>query len=75
MYFDSLATAMQMDGHGVFVWGAYAITVVVIGLMLLVPQRRQRRLLAQYQADRRRAAGQPMPDATLPTEESNAPGT
>ena len=36
MYFDSLTAVIQMDGHGAFVWAAYAGTSVVIVLMLLI---------------------------------------
>ncbi len=74
MYFDSLTAVIQMDGHGAFVWAAYAVTSVVIVLMLLIPQRRQRRLLAQYRADRRRASGKPEAEMAAESEGSNASG-
>ena len=28
MYFESLAAAWHMDGHGVYVWLAYALTAI-----------------------------------------------
>ena len=37
MYFDSVADAMAMGGHGVFVWGAYGISFVIIFFVLLRP--------------------------------------
>ena len=37
MYFDSVADALVMGGHGVFVWGAYAISFVIIFFVLLRP--------------------------------------
>jgi heme exporter protein CcmD len=37
MYFDSVADALAMGGHGAFVWGAYGITFVIIFFMLLRP--------------------------------------
>ena len=37
MYFDSVADALAMDGHGAFVWSAYIITFVIIFFVLLRP--------------------------------------
>ena len=42
MTFDSLATFMAMDGHGVYIWTAYAITCVVIAINLWWPGRVRR---------------------------------
>ncbi|GAB5449677.1 MAG: hypothetical protein Hals2KO_00050 [Halioglobus sp.] len=63
MYFDSLQAALYMDGHGVFVWAAYAITFAVIGLLLLAPERRRRRLLRELEGEARRASGAPQSPA------------
>jgi len=54
MYFQTLGALLYMDGHGVFVWSAYLIAVVVIGAMLLVPGRRRRGCLAQLRGELRR---------------------
>lgn len=54
MYFESLGAALAMDGHGAYVWSAYAISLVVVVLMLLVPQRRQGRFLRQLAAEQKR---------------------
>ena len=37
MYFDSVADALAMGGHGAVVWGAYGISFVIIFFVLLRP--------------------------------------
>ncbi|MGB0765236.1 MAG: heme exporter protein CcmD, partial [Luminiphilus sp.] len=37
MYFDSVTAALNMEGHGAFVWSAYGITFLVLAFMLLQP--------------------------------------
>ena len=37
MYFDSVADALAMGGHGPFVWGAYGISLVIIFFVVLRP--------------------------------------
>lgn len=59
MYFDSLQAVLQMDGHGAYVWAAYAITCVVLLSMLLAPRRRQRRQLSQLAGELKRQRGAP----------------
>ncbi|MEH6593620.1 MAG: heme exporter protein CcmD [Halioglobus sp.] len=54
MYFDSIAGALTMDGHGAFVWSAYLITTVAIALILFLPRRRERQFLKQLAGDLRR---------------------
>ena len=44
MYFDSLSAAMTMGGHGGYVWSAYAITFVVLGVVIFRPILSSRRL-------------------------------
>lgn len=56
MYFDSLQALLEMDGHGLFVWSAYAISLTVTVLLVIAPYRRQRRLLASVRAGQRREA-------------------
>ena len=56
MYFDSLQAALNMDGHGAFVWSAYAITAVVIVLILVRPGRRARRALRRIDNEVKRNA-------------------
>lgn len=68
MYFDSLQAVWGMEGHGPFVWAAYAITLAVLALMLAAPLLRARRL-------RRELAGQFRRNARGGVGEvSNAPG-
>ncbi len=49
MYFDSLSAALQMDGHGTFVWSAYFITVLVVSCLVIVPIRKEKRVIRQIQ--------------------------
>jgi heme exporter protein D len=58
MYFDSLRSALLMDGHGVFVWTAYGLTLLVLLLLVLTPWRRRRRLLLQLRGQLRREQAQ-----------------
>lgn len=70
MYFDSLGALLHMDGHGVYVWSAYMITLVVIIFILLSPIRRKNRIISEMAGELRRSQGAPSTD-----EESNASGT
>ncbi|MEP1471799.1 MAG: heme exporter protein CcmD [Halieaceae bacterium] len=58
MYFDSLSAALHMDGHGVFVWSAYLISMSVVAFMLAAPRVRERKLIKNLAAQQRRLAGQ-----------------
>ncbi|MDX1735060.1 MAG: heme exporter protein CcmD [Halioglobus sp.] len=60
MYFDSLGAALAMDGHGGFVWAAYALTAVVVALLLILPLRRRKRLLRDISGELRRAGNEPV---------------
>jgi heme exporter protein D len=55
--FDSLMDFWLMDGHGPYVWSAYAITFVVLGV-LVIGARMQRRLFLQRQRKALRLAEQ-----------------
>ena len=59
MYFDSLQALVEMDGHGAFVWAAYAITLAALLIMLLAPRRRQREQLRRLAGELRRQQGAP----------------
>ena len=54
MYFDSVSAALAMDGHGAFVWAAYAIAVVAVSLLLILPKRKERIILRQLAGEIRR---------------------
>ena len=49
MQFDSLADALHMGGHGVYVWIVVVVSVLVIGGLLLIPALSNRRFLAEQQ--------------------------
>lgn len=46
MYFDSLHDMLYMNGHGVYVWGAYAIGFFTVAALVIHPLLRHRRLRA-----------------------------
>ena len=60
MYFDSLAAALAMNGHGAYVWAAYGLTVIVLALILVLPARRRTRLLKRLAAEQKRQGGGPI---------------
>lgn len=47
MYFDSFTDFMRMGQHGVYVWSAYGIFFVAVGLNLLLARRREQRVRAE----------------------------
>ena len=55
MYFSNLHQLWTMDGHGPYVWAAYAIVTTVIVLLVGDPLRRRRETLERV----RRRAGTP----------------
>jgi heme exporter protein D len=55
MYFDSLQALLVMDGHGAYVWAAYAVSIAVIAVALIVPMRRRKSFLLQLSAERKRS--------------------
>ncbi|NND68112.1 MAG: heme exporter protein CcmD [Halioglobus sp.] len=59
MYFESVQAMLEMDGHGMFVWSAYAVTAVVLVAMVVAPLRRRRRLIREIGGAARREQGQP----------------
>ena len=54
-----------MGGHGAYVWSAYAITLVVVGISLLRPWLATRRLKRVIQQELSRKQGQTMRDAAI----------
>ena len=57
MYFDSLHAALHMDGHGFYVWSAYAVTFVTLTATVIAPVLRRRRFLRQLAAQIKRTQG------------------
>lgn len=54
MYFDSFSAALAMDGHGIYVWSAYFIATAAIASILILPKRKERKVLAQLAGEFRR---------------------
>ncbi len=48
-----------MDGHGGFVWAAYAITLLVLVLLVVAPGRRQKKFLRRLAGELKRAGSGP----------------
>ena len=55
MYFESLAAVWHMDGHGFYVWLAYALTALPLVLMVWLPLKRIRQHWRWLQAEQRRS--------------------
>tara|TARA_B100001057_G_scaffold306991_1_gene307094 strand:- start:270 stop:482 length:213 start_codon:yes stop_codon:yes gene_type:complete len=55
MYFQSLAEVWHMDGHGLYVWLAYGVTVLSLLLMVWLPLKRMRQHWRWLQAEQRRS--------------------
>ena len=47
MQFDSLSAFMAMDGHGVFVWSVYAISLLVMIGLLVAPLRKNKKFFSE----------------------------
>lgn len=50
MYFDSFAELLHMDGHGVFVWSAYLLSLFIMLLLFVQPMLRHKRLKQEIRA-------------------------
>ncbi len=59
MYFENFHAVLTMDGHGPYVWAAYAITLLVLALLLMAPVRRARLLRRNLAGQIKRAAQSP----------------
>ena len=57
MYFESLSAGWHMDGHGFYVWLAYALTLLPLVIMVWLPLKRIRQHWRWLQAEQRRSAG------------------
>ena len=56
MYFESLSAVWHMDGHGFYVWLAYALTLLPLVIMVWLPLKRMRQHWRWLQAEQRRVA-------------------
>jgi heme exporter protein D len=70
--FDSLQAFLAMDGHGPYVWSAYALALGVVVFIIVSPLRRRRRFLAE-QASRLKRSGADR--APVPAATPTGPGT
>jgi len=52
--FSSLAEFIAMGNHGLYVWSAYGISVVLIGLNVVLPILKKRQLISQLRQSYRR---------------------
>lgn len=57
MYFESFTQFVLMDGHGAFVWSAYAVCLVVTIVCIVQPLRRYRTELDRIASSERAAQG------------------
>lgn len=55
MAFESWSEVWQMGGHGLYVWSAYAVTLIAVIALVTVPWRRS---AAEVKAQRARHARQ-----------------
>lgn len=78
MQFESVAAALAMGGHGVYVWTVALVSAAVVAGLLVVPHLSSRRLLRDLRASAPQT-GQRDQEARVPTavieEVHNAPGT
>ena len=54
MYFDSLSSLIDMDGHGAYVWAVYGIGLLIILYNIGVPLLRQKQVIRSIQCHGRR---------------------
>ena len=47
MFFDSIPALIEMDGHGVYVWAAYGVSVVLLKGLFFATYLKQRHLKNQ----------------------------
>jgi heme exporter protein D len=57
LYFRSVDSLVDMEGHGAFVWSAYLITAVVLVAIVVVPLRRKRKFLSRLEGELKRREG------------------
>lgn len=54
MYFDSFAAFIHMGGHGFYVWLAYAVALLVVVGLLLIPGMQKKRFVRAYRQNLQR---------------------
>ncbi|MEH6470213.1 MAG: heme exporter protein CcmD [Halopseudomonas sp.] len=48
MYFDSFTDFIDMGGHGLYVWLAYSIALVIVAFNVVSPILRKKQFIAEY---------------------------
>jgi len=56
--FESLADFANMAGHGPYVWASYAVTVIALLALVMVPTIKQRQLLSRIERQQCRESQQ-----------------
>ena len=51
MYFASFQDLLTMDGHGVYVWSAVIISLVILAWLIVAPMLSRRALLKEVARD------------------------
>lgn len=51
--FDSINDFLMMDGHGIYVWACYAITLAAFIVLAWLPFAKKRELVTQLQRQER----------------------
>ena len=59
MSFESLGDFLAMNGHGGYVWSAYALALGVVVFIIVAPLRRRRRFLAEQASRLKRGGTEP----------------
>jgi heme exporter protein D len=49
MYFDSLFALWNMNGHGVYVWTAYGVSILCFSILIALIYIKKKKLIAQLQ--------------------------
>ncbi len=49
MHFSNWQEFLAMGGYAPFVWSAFALTLIILGIVLVTPVLRRRQLLRQLQ--------------------------
>lgn len=49
MYFDSIQQLIFMDGHGIYVWSAFSISLVVMIGLMIKPLRQKKQAFKNIQ--------------------------
>ncbi|MEM0954951.1 MAG: heme exporter protein CcmD [Pseudomonadota bacterium] len=74
MQFESLSAALNMAGHGIYVWPAVILTALIVTGLLVLPLLGSRRLLAEL-GQQPQVADPPASTSVRIEEVNNASGT